>query len=286
MWKLFLTLCVSIIIVASCNSDKYPFRPLQEQTLPISYEIGQKWLYKRLFVNIGISKILDCSDTVLGYACFTVVDTNTINDSQVFIIEGVDYDIQKDSIYSFRRKWAVFISDSIMKVLEYSSSENGFSQGPFKRRNIIDSFESPIDIRRALYKNARIKYNDGLEYESYPLKFPLIIDRKWIYRYGHDVADDIYRKYCGQEVVSVPAGNINTYKIEWLFSEYYQTKEDSINTCGYDWYNAKGLVKRYFQFGETIVTDSFGETIGKISNSFDILEFLGEFSFNPDTLRF
>jgi hypothetical protein len=63
----------------SCGQEKNPLQSLQEKTMPVSYEIGQKWLYKRAFINVGLSRFMDFPDTIPGYAFFEVVDTQTID---------------------------------------------------------------------------------------------------------------------------------------------------------------------------------------------------------------
>jgi len=277
-----------VIVGFSCDPEKNPIQPLQEQTMPISYAIGQKWLYKRAFVNVGLSQIMDYPDTIPGYAFFEVTGTETINDTQYFIIEGIDYDIGKVTVDSFPQKWAVLISDSVLKVLEYDTDGFGFSQGPFKQRASSGRLPFPAKLRQSLYKKAHIEYLPGFRDEVYPLRFPLVKDQKWIYRYGIQSQDtkDMYREYLGQETVSVPAGNIRAYKIDWLLPKYWAGQlEDAANMAGFDWYNSKGLVRRFFQYGESDVTDSVGIVIGTITRSYDILEFLGEFGIDSDTLR-
>jgi hypothetical protein len=280
-----LVLCVACIIL-SCESERSPLQPLQESKIPVEYEIGQKWLYKRTFINIGLSQFMDYPDTILGYAFYEVVDTQTIDDSIYFIIDGIDFDIGKTSVDTILQKWAVFISDSILKVLEYETGGFGFSQGPFKQRALSISF--PARLRQSLYKKAHVNYLPGFRDEVYPLHFPLVKNQKWVYRYGKESQDteNMYRKYMGQENISVPAGYLKAYKIDWLLSEYWADQlENASDLAGFDWYDSKGLIKRFFQYGKSTVTDSLGTVIGTITQSYDILEFLGEFRIDPDTLH-
>jgi hypothetical protein len=186
------------------------------------------------------------------------------------------------------QKWAVSISDSVLKVLEYKTSGFGFSEGPFKRKASPVPSSFPARLRQTLYKKAHVQYLPGFSDEVYLLRFPLIKNERWIYRYGIEPneTEDMYREYLGQETVSVPAGNLMTYKIDWLLAEHWaDRRSDAADMAGYDWYNSKGLVKRFFQYGESFVYDSSGSVTGTITRTYDILEYLGEFRIDSDTLH-
>lgn len=271
----------------SCNSKENPIGPLSESINPVSYSIGQEWLYRRYLINIGLSEISDNPDTNSGYCYFKVVDTLLIDNFNFYIIEGIEYYIGKDSIDEYNQKWAVHVDDTILKVVRYEMENDGFYNGPFKRKAILKTELTPVILRKMLYQKVLSQNSSGFNLEVYPLCFPLTKNKRWIYCYGDDKSDrkDMYREYLGQEKVKTQAGEFDTYKIDRLLSEFWSGTDGADDLLCYDWFNELGLIKRYFKTGKTSVYDEMGIEIGPINESIDILEYIGSYSIDPDTIK-
>ncbi len=294
-WQLLTFISIMMIIVV-CTPDITQNDKNTELILtknPIQYTIGQKWLYKRLFVIPGLDTLIPGHpDTLLGYAYYEVKKDTVIDSITFFIIVGKDYEVDSADINFWIQRFAVYSNDSGVFVYKLDSNTS-FSNGPFKLLNRYENNNIKISDLSSINKVASIFYNiislsNVSNYLSFydffcPILFPLIKDSSWYYRtpenpYGHG---EVKKTFIGLDNIIINGEIYNAYKIEWEYIKNNQLFNDTI--IGFDWFNDIGLLKRFSYVSKSTLVNEIGIVIGEVE-IYDILLYLYAGDFNPDTL--
>lgn len=261
--------------------------PLSLERNSIQMNAGDSWLYRRMFIIEGLDSSLQFPDTLVGYSYFQAIKDTVIDSKSYLIIEGSDYDIAKDTILILKRRSAVHLSDTILMYL-FNSGAHGFTSGVLKAsipqcRLTISNFGTAALKRILLQKMSLTMGYDTTIYNDfvYPLIFPLIKDSIYIYRDTGDPKGNLpYRhKFVGIERVTIPLGQFEAYKFEWMTKEAFGI--DSF--FGYDWIGENGLLKRLWDCGSNMIYGPLSEPIDTC-RSWEIIEKIGTIDIDPDTL--
>jgi hypothetical protein len=274
------------LFIFSCNSDKHvnPIAPLPLDHNTITMKIGDSWLFQRLFINIPDSGTMDFPDTLIGYSYFSATKDTIIDGKNYLIIAGRDYDVEKDSVSIYKKKFAIHLGDTVL-MYEFNTGDWGFMSGLMKRQAnnlpITKSNYGTSILKQVLLQKllASTNYDTSVYYDFvYPMIFPMVKDSVYVYRDTGDPRGNLFyqRRFLGVETISIILGQFQAYKYEYL------TGIDSV--FFYDWIGSNGLLKRYIDGGHIDISDSIGNTIGKVRN-WDISELIGRTDINPDTLK-
>jgi hypothetical protein len=109
----------------------------------------------------------------------------------------------------------------------------------------------------------KAQLSDSIIYERFPVKvlqYPLSIGSQWLF--GDIEIVTIYKKAISKEIVEVPAGKFDCYKIQYL----YEPNEDYkwTNITSYDYVNQNGLIKRSVLIKDVEILNEQGQQIGLI----------------------
>jgi len=107
-------------------------------------------------------------------------------------------------------------------------------------------------------KNDTIYYSIFKEYE-----YPLEEGKEWLYNKGYFYSTN--KKILNSEIVTVPAGKFNCWKIEHIDSELYMADEKEF----YDYVSEDGLVRRYIKVVNMTVVDQTGSILGSVTTTQD-----------------
>ena len=287
--KIILGLVIAMLLLTGCfeKERENPLSALSLEHNSIQMKTGDSWLYKRMFIIVGIDSFLGLPDTLIGYSYFKALKDTAIESKSYLIIEGRDYEVDQDSVSVLKKRFAIHLSDTI-SMYEFRPHCFGFISGVLKAatppyRLTKSNFGTTVLKRINLQKISSVFGYDSKVYADfvYPLVFPLTKDSIYIYR---DIADPngnapYRRKFIGIEKVTVPFGQFEAYKIEWLVTEAIGIE----SIFAYDWIGADGLLKRFWDFGENIIDDSLGMPLDTFQ-TYDILEKIGTADIDPDTI--
>lgn len=278
------------LVVCACSennlNDPNSALPLVHNS--IQMKVGDTWLYKRTLVASGISAYIDFPDTLVGYSFFRATKDTVMDLKTYLIVEGRDYEVDKDSITVFNKRVAIHFSDSGTSLYEFRTNGYGFGSGVLKdataecrltKSNYGATMLEKLHLRKLM---AAAGYDTTVYSDFvYPILFPLVPDSIYTYRdYGDPNGNGFYRrKFLGVVPVSVPVGNFYAYKIEWLVKESMGV--DSV--YGFDWIGENGLLKRYWDYGNSVLSDSMGSPMGTF-HTYDIMEKIGYKDIDPGTL--
>lgn len=286
-----LILLIIILIFYSCDTISEDKDDTSIQSNFLQIKIGDKWLYKDLFINEGISEFKDYPDTLIRYSFVEAIKDTVIDLTNFIIVEGIDYSINELDIDSFPKRYAVSISDSECVSLSFKSLNYGLMGGPLRKLQSLNikiwdgmsqnDFRSQlIDFNGNAYRDYdTTTFNDKV----YPLVFPLEINVPWNYRKQEDAAISGFtyrKKYLGKDTITINLINYDAYKCEMLASEAFGS---NINTTYFQWYSEIGMLQEYLDYGSISFTDEFGNLLGT-TNSSQVIEYVGNYSINPDTL--
>ena len=230
-------------------------------------EIGNLWQYTRTFTVIGGS-------TMFSYAEITDTASITVEIRGTETLKNIDkayvflqtFESKRQTYYST----SYFAnSDSSMFLYAYKGS-GMFLPKPAPKYKIRFKgmyFESINQMTDYLSCDIlpKIVLSDSLIYEDPPAKvlhYPLSVGDKWLFR---DIPGlfTLHKKVISMEKISVPAGNFECYKIQYL----YDFNEDLIydyDITFFDYVNEKGLIKRFIYYKNTTLTDEEGNTIDSV----------------------
>jgi hypothetical protein len=284
-----LSLGIAMLMLTGCFEKEHenPLSALSVEHNSIQMTIGDSWLYKHMFINVGIDSSLHLPDTLVGYSYFKALKDTVIDSKSYLIIEGRDYEVDRDSVSVFKKRSAIHLSDTI-SMFEFQTGDFGFMSGVLKAampqyRLTNSNYGTTIMKKINLHKLSLVFSYDPKIYSDfvYPLIFPLIKDSIYIYR---DTADPngngpYRRKFISIEKVIIPLGQFEAYKLEWLVKEAIGI--DSI--FAYDWIGDRGLLKRFWDCGKNTIDDSLGIPLDTCQ-TYDILEKIGITDINPDTI--
>jgi hypothetical protein len=250
----------------------------------ISLWAGQSWLYKQTFITSGLPDTIGIPDTLVGYSFFHATKDTSIDSTIYLIIEGRDYDVEKDSVYIIKKRYGIHSSDSEITQIEFETGmENlGFTSGVMKHSPglgvvFLNKFGTFI-----LKRHAANQFNSAAFYDYVvPIKYPLVYDSIYVYRDTGSINgnSEVSRQFLGIENISVGTGNFDCYKFKWLTNNYWPG--DSVIFC--DWIGDIGLVKRLYYDPTCLVADDAGVIIDTciLTENYEII---GNRDINSDTL--
>jgi hypothetical protein len=276
-------------LIDCARKENNPIASLSLNHNSIQMEVGDSWLYRLTFINAGLHSKGLLPDTLAAYSFFQATSDTIMNSLEYLIIEGRDYNIEKDSISIIKKKFAIHFSDSFVSSYEFNTGmkESEYMSGVLKTSIIPatltkSNFGTSI-LKRILMKKLLSAMNyDTSAFFDYvtPIRYPLKKDSIYVYRDSVDPRGNlnVRRKFLGIESVDVAAGTFEAYKFEFLTREYLGI--DSIILV--DWIGENGLVKRYFRSSNTL-SDEDGRAIDSCT-TYQIDEYAGSRDINPDTL--
>lgn len=278
------------LVMFSCNSEKHdnPMAPLPLDHNTISMKVGDSWLFQRQFINNPDSGTFDFPDTLIGYSYFSATKDTIINGKNFLIIDGRDYEVEKDTISIFKKRSAIHLGDTVL-MYEFNTGDWGFMSGLMKQKAVKPTLSKSNYGTSILKKILLQKLLASSGYDTsvycdfvYPMVFPFIKDSAYVYRDSGDPRGNFYyrKRFLGTEIISTKLGQFQAYKIEYLTKESLGI--DSI--LYYDWVGLNGLLKRYVDCGHNEISDSLGNTTGRV-RTYDISELIGRQDINPDTLK-
>jgi len=280
---------VVALLMIGCEASKDGITPVSIEKDWLKYEVGQTWTYKRTFINQGSWELMKVPDTLYGYSEFAVTKDTAFEQAEWLIIEGNDYEVNRDSISKTPSRYAVSFTDSSLRVYQFKDSVLGFSWGPFKRRAIASGLTksdfSKYSIARSkiLAEKAYPATYDPIIFSDLfvPIVFGVDSGYTWRIRAENDPHQNlpIEKRYLGRETIHLPSGVFDAYKFELLTGKYLFVSDLFI----FQWYDSRSLLKRLSEYGSSDIQDDSGVTIGTI-NSWEIFEYLGTGNVNPDTL--
>jgi len=287
-----ITLLTIIIFFGACTEKDQPvappITPLDTEKNPIKFSVGQKWHYLKYFINLGNGAALTGVPDTLTQELNYHATKDTIIQGQSYLIIEVGYHETYPNTLTLNQRIGVYLGEDSIKVLEFLGG--GFFVGgllkPHKgsERLLLGKYRSQIEMREDLLK----KKLAGTEFDTtvfrdlmFPIVFPLIQDSSWFVRSDNHPFEwgAIRKTYLGKEIVSVPGGTFETFKIDWGLNEFWG-QTDMFFT---DWVSGIGLVKRFIDYGESEWTDEIGRFLGTF-NSYDLYHYMGAYNKIFDTL--
>lgn len=289
---LILILLFIVSIFYSCETVSEDENNTNIQHNFIQLKIGDKWLYRDLFINVGISEFKDYPDTLIRYSFIEAIKDTVIDSTNFIIIEGLDYSINKLNIDSFPKRYAVSINDSECVSLSFKDSNYGLMGGPLcKLQSLNIKIHDGMSQNELRSQFIDFKINAQRDFDTttfkdkvYPLVFPLVIDEPWYYRTQEDadIGGITYRKkYLGKDTITIDSICYNAYKCEMLVSEAFG---ENNNITFFQWYSEIGMLQEYLDYGLNRLTDESGNLLRAIHTS-QVIEYIGNYSINPDTLK-
>lgn len=278
-------------LLISCGSDKtnnpVSSLPLDYNTIQMS--VGDSWLFQRRLINTPVSGVVEVPDTVVSYSYFSATKDTSIDGKTYIIIDGRNYEIEKDTVLVLRKRSAIHLGDTVLMYEFNTGSINDWSSDLLKRQ-MTSAHWTPSHAGSFLFSEMQIhkmsvaaSYDTSVFYDFvYPVVFPLTQDSAYVYRDAGDPRGSLYyqKRFLGTENVETPLGQFPTYKFEYLVNESMGV--DSMQIL--DWVGVNGVVKRYMNLGYTIFGDSLGNTTGRMKSEF-YLDWIGKNDIDPDTLK-
>jgi hypothetical protein len=284
-------IAIAILLFCACIADKNnPISKLPLDHNGIQMKVGDSWLYRNTWIFEGLQPRDSLPDTlVMNYTyCYAEKET-TIDSKKFLIINGREYNIDKDTVDIYKGKFAIHFSDSAISMLTIDLGNNHDDfKSVFKTTTKNMQFErkkygKKISINNKLFADYR-NYLYGVKDFVYPIIYPLIQDSIYDYRDSSIInwkqSLPMHRKFCGIETVNIPAGTFEAYKFDLLWKEnFFDTiVDDSVQS--FDWIGAHGLLKHYSYESKAIITYINTDTCPM----YGIYEFIGSNDINPDTI--
>jgi hypothetical protein len=95
--------CLLVIgfVLLSCTNKLHdnPISALPLDHNTINMKIGDSWLYRQTYINIVDSGSFDFPETLITYSYFSASKDTTIDSMSYLIIDGHNYEIDRDSVY-------------------------------------------------------------------------------------------------------------------------------------------------------------------------------------------
>jgi len=257
---------ISFFSFLVCEKNKNPLSPEPDQFIyPI--KIGNQWEYNRIFFFFNRRPdFIMTQDTIFSLVVMEITREKILNNSikTYLFLEAINemgsvftgesyYTNQKDGLYRYAYRYK-----STSLVIPKTNLKNKIL---FKGRY----FNNVSDITYFLTKmiNSYNLISDSIIYETPPLlaiKYPLAINSQWTYR----VVEQrwyIDKKIITKEIVQVPAGKFDCYKIQWLYDFDNNSQWDD-DIIFYDYICNKGLIKRSMIFKDCVATNETGDSLG------------------------
>ena len=285
IWRLFL--CYSILFFFSCS---WEYEPVEFVFTDKKIEVGGTWVYEHKYINIGADRY---PDTMCQYSIAECYADTIIRGKKYYCFKETYYNQGFFEIDTFITWFHVHYGTDSVIVL--NTKNQGIllgtlfgigKRGGFPQKYLFNHRRTSgnSNFYSRLYEKTEFYSITGSRYDSsafsdcyYPLTFPLEPGQVWYYRPPKDPNGNlpIKRKYLGKEIIGLPRGPIETWKLEWDWSPSFL---DEFGLIGYDWWTEFGIVKRYFDIGTctTTILDKYGVWIDDVVESYEINSFLEE----------
>jgi hypothetical protein len=260
--KILLLNCL-LLLISNCDKNNPTGSEDNDYIYPIT--IGNQWEYQRTFSILSIRP--DTMESVL----------DTIVTSKVIIrIDRKETLFDSIQAYVFHHTLTETNGPTFESESYYNNHDNGLffyayrgsglvmpkptSRGTILfRGNYFNTIQEVTNyISLALPK--RINFSDSLIYEIPPLqsiKYPFDINSQWSYM-NSDTFWQIDKKILLNENVEVPAGNLDCYKIQWLYDVDGNGEWDE-GIIFYDYICSKGLVKRSLYINDIAIVGEYDQ---------------------------
>lgn len=203
------------------------------------------------------------TDTLYGYGNANINKDTIINSDTLIQIQNVHSlsGHANSSVELFKQT-----DSGLVRVAYYSNSPNF---GPF--RQVFDlNFSlngnnfSTLNELLEFFKNENYQIDTSLIFDDPPvkvLKYPLTENSEW--NMINSGTADIYKKYLNFENVTVNAGTFFCLKIKKEF--HYNSTSPDTGIVYHDYFSESGMIKRDLLIKDVNVSNSSGQTIGKIN---------------------
>ncbi len=259
----------------SIHSPVWRFRT--EAPLRFPTQVGNTWKYSQTYFNFGFEP-----DTLPQLIGEPIKDTLSGNSTTRIISRDTIYD--SIEIYLFQTDW-ISGNNSGEMTRVCANTDSGFYMLAYQNAGWIGppkvSTESKIyylfngiafpgqdALRHYIYSRIEMpfrKIQPDTTYEDPPIRelaYPIEVGTGWTYRdtdLGH--IWDMAKEVVGTEIVSVPAGNFECFKIRWYWDMDHNGEWDS-TIEGYDYLTGAGIVKREFIIRDIIATNYMLDSLG------------------------
>jgi len=259
--SLFL-LVILIIVIFSCDNDNM-VDPGTKNGYFYPLDIGNQWKYSRTFSMFNFRSNNPENDafadtTITSSVIVEVVKQEIIQDSvNTYVLQ----EILAENNQTFIDESYYANSDSGLYFYAYRGAGYVLPKMSSKYKILFRSkyFNTVQEITSYIIKFVPQNYflTDSLIYENPPLqslKYPITVNSQWIYRFTGKPWQ-IDKKILDYELIDVPAGQFNCYKIQWLIDINNDAVWDT-DIEFFDYVCEKGLIKRSILYTDQVV---FGE---------------------------
>jgi len=253
--------------------------------------VGDCWVYD---TNWSFYYYPDASDTVLtevfpSHSTVEVIRTDTLLQSMpVYVFQEILYEqlyqrsFQSISFYNSQSDGFFLYAYRLPpndKVLPKGSYPTARSFRYHLSTTMLPMIE-PIWGRTV----GTSTVTDSLIFENPPvqvLPYPIGPGLQWKVR-RFDGSFRLDKRVISKELVTVPAGDFECYKIQWLYDMDGDGKWDE-DVIAYDYISDQGLIRRIWKWRNNTWTGAAGDTLGTFE---DITESLLTLRFRPSNKRF
>ena len=271
------TLCVMMLGLLACRSSTEPASEVNNYPLSAGYV----WNYTGQYATFNFRPLRQGAtfrDTVIQWpAKAEIVGRAVLRDS---IDTWKFRSTTALSHTAFDEQYYLLNGDTLYQYA-YRSGNLGFPKGFSPIRFVYQgrAFESLDEMFDVLTNGFPFNYGepraDSIVYELTPprvLIFPVRDGLQWSYRPKGTPGGRIDKKVVGVEQIPLPAIIYSTHKIQWL----WDLNQDDIwdtTLVGFDYINAKGIIKRTFIFKDVEATSEQNpdEVIGLFDVKFEYL---------------
>ena len=278
--KFFLLVSIGFLLFLSCSDDS-SVDP--EELFKYPLEIGNKWTYSTEVYSFNFrfeDPNVDTSSFAFrlnGVQTAEIIRKETLLDSieaHVFSTTLVENGITGQSQHYINNKedglyHYAYMNIGATRIIVPKKTNVGKIR--FNGRTYSSINEIREDVKSSFSKLAN-NNSDSLIIESSPLqriKYPLSEQvSEWIYRNSGEPFI-IAKKYIGRETITIPSGEYNCYKLQWL----YDFNNDNVwddHIQFFDYISEKGLIKRSILF-ENVTLDNPDGSSGSFNSIEEII---------------
>ena len=271
MLKHFILVCLAFTLFCmnSCNEDSdnnVSSGNNFDKNFTYPLKVNSYWYYgTRNFVfNLRPDSIniYFSTDTLYGYGNANINNDTVINSDTLIQLQNVHSlsGHANSSVELYKQT-----DTGLVRVAYYSNAPNF---GPFRQTNNLNfSFNgnnfNSLNELLGLVKGDYYQNDTALIYDDPPVKVlqcPLVENSEWNMINTGTVS--INKKYLNFENVTVNAGTFYCLKIKKDF--YYNSSVPDTGSVFYDYFSESGMIKRDLLIKDVNVSNSSGQTIGKI----------------------
>lgn len=202
--------------------------------------IGRTWLYDR---TVSLPGIIEHTPTIQAYSYISCDKDTVIQDKQYFVL--TERYLERGQIDTSMYISSFFVNLGNDSVIILSTDTTSYSYpivGLYKKTALRKTFKTTDNIRDK-YTALLLPFSDS----SY-----------WYLRDTANNDFNVKRRCVGKEIVSVPAGRYECYKIEWNWAD---TWIDSFKLSQTDWITSFGLIQSNFDGGKSTLSNSWGDSL-------------------------